>query len=109
MPADADVPSGAAVLPEIPAELGAHPLLLAVLHAVVFLDGSQSDIVNADAATECLHYIAGYLQRLSGKDLERVKEDLACLQSFAKEDGWSKEGIGFLKEFLASYGVGKEE
>ena len=33
--AENEVPAGAAVLPEIPAELGVHPLLLAVLHTVV--------------------------------------------------------------------------
>ena len=40
-----EVPEGAAVFPEIPAELGVHPLLLAVLHAVVFLAdfGVESD------------------------------------------------------------------
>ena len=30
---DGDVPEGAAVFPEIPAELGVNPLLLAVVHA----------------------------------------------------------------------------
>ena len=38
-----EVPDGAAVFPLIPAELGVHPLLLAVLHAYVFLDGSDDD------------------------------------------------------------------
>ncbi|MBV9657723.1 MAG: hypothetical protein JO295_06395, partial [Verrucomicrobia bacterium] len=46
------VPEGAAVLPEIPAELGVDPILLAVLHAVVFLDGSREDVVNGAAADE---------------------------------------------------------
>ena len=36
-----EVPEGAAVFPTIPAELGVHPLLLAVLHAVVFLEGKR--------------------------------------------------------------------
>ena len=37
-----ETPDGAAVFPLIPAELGVHPLLLAVLHAYVFLDGSDA-------------------------------------------------------------------
>ena len=35
---DEDVPEGAAVFPLIPAELNIHPLLLAMLHCVVFLE-----------------------------------------------------------------------
>jgi hypothetical protein len=102
-----EVPEGAAVLPQIPEELGVDPLLLALLHAVVFLDGSDAKVVDPAAAAEALEFIAGYLQRLAGTDLQRVKEDLDCLASFAREDGWSKQGIAFLKEFLGSFGVGK--
>ena len=39
--ADPAVPDGAAVFPTIPAELGVNPLLLAVLHATIFLAGSD--------------------------------------------------------------------
>ena len=38
-----EVPDGAAVFPEIPAELGVQPLLLAVLQATVFLAGSTEE------------------------------------------------------------------
>ena len=46
-----EVPEGAAVLPEIPPELNIHPLLLAVLHAVVFLAGSEEHIVQDRKST----------------------------------------------------------
>lgn len=101
-----DVPEGAAVLPLIPEELQAHPLLLAVLHAVVFLDGSDPDVVNPAAATEALEYIAGYLQRLTGKDLARVRTDLSCLAEMAREEKWDRDEIVFLKDFLKDFGVG---
>ena len=42
------VPEGAAVFPLIPLEVDVHPLLLAALHAVVFLEGSEEGIVHAD-------------------------------------------------------------
>jgi hypothetical protein len=100
-----EVPEGAAVFPLIPDELGVHPLLLAVLHAVVFLDGSEKNIVHPDAATEALEYIAGYLQRLEGAELRRVKEDIAALTAFAREDKWPKPLAQFVKDFLASYGA----
>ena len=49
-----EVPEGAALLPLIPPELHVHPLLLALLHAVVFLEGSDPAVVQPDAADEAL-------------------------------------------------------
>jgi len=100
-----EVPEGAAVFPQIPPELGVHPLLLAVLHAVVFLQGSEADIVNADAADEQAEHIANYLQRLSGPELQQVREDLETLVGFAKEEGWDSDSIQFVKNFLRDFGV----
>ena len=106
---DSQVPAGAAVFPVIPAELGIHPLLLAVLHAVVFFDGSAEDVVNDAAADEVLNYIATYLQRLEGPELRRIKEDLDCLLAFAREEKWPVEELKFLESFLQDYGVGREQ
>src|SRR5438094_10381746 len=98
--AESQVPEGAAVFPLIPEELGVHPLLLAVLHAVVFLDGSDAEVVHPDAADEALEYLAGYLQRLDGDDLRRAREDLAALAAFAHQEKWPKQMTRFLKDFL---------
>jgi hypothetical protein len=100
-----EVPEGAAVFPEIPAELGVHPLLLAVLHAYVFLDGSDMAVVNAEASSEAMEYLALYIQRLSGAELQRTKEDLDTLVGFAKEEKWPKQYVVFLKSFLEDNGV----
>jgi hypothetical protein len=100
------VPEGAAVFPEIPAELGVQPLLLAVLHATVFLVGSADEVVDAAAADEALDYIAGYLRRLEGPDLVRVREDMACLTAFARQQRWPKQLVQSLKTFLTDFGVG---
>jgi hypothetical protein len=100
-----DVPEGAAVFPVIPPELGVDPLLLAVLHAVVFLDGSEENIVNADAAEEALDHLAGYLQRLSGPRLQKVREDLDCLSAYARQQQWPKSQQRFLKDFTTTFGI----
>ena len=107
MPDDevADSPEGAAVFPLIPAELGVSPLLLGLLHAYVFLEGSDEAVVNGAAAAEAMEYLAGYLQRLSGAELLRVREDLATLAGFAKSDKWPKQQVRFLQDFLAENGV----
>lgn len=100
-----DVPEGAAVFPLIPKELGIHPLLLAVLHAVVFLDGSSEDVLNDAAANEAINYLATYLQRLEGAELKRIREDMACLVDFGKQEKWPAEELAFLKSFLDDFGV----
>ena len=104
-----EVPEGAAVLPLIPPELGIHPLLLAVLHAVVFFDGSSEDVVHDAAADEALNYVATYLQRLEGSELRRIKEDMDCLATFARQEKWPMEELKFLQEFLREYGVTGEK
>src|SRR5438552_7901359 len=86
-----EVPDGAAVFPEIPDELGVHPLLLATLHAFVFVTGSDEAIVQPAAGDEAAHAVAGYLQRLTGPDLRRASDDLAALLAYAKQQGLPKQ------------------
>jgi hypothetical protein len=100
-------PEGAAVFPLIPPELGVHPLLLSALHAYVFLEGSEPEVVHGDAAAEAMEYLATYLQRLTGKDLLRAREDMETLVGYAKEQKWPKQQVTFLKSFLEENGVGK--
>jgi hypothetical protein len=104
-----EVPEGAAVLPQIPEELGIHPLLLAVLHAVVFLAGSEAKIVHLAASHEAIEHIAEYLQRVGGKELERVRADLAKLHAFAVEHDWPKEEVQFFETFLDDFGMREKE
>lgn len=105
-PAD-EVPAGAAVFPMIPEELGVHPLLLATLHAIVFLDGSTEDVVNQAASEEAAQYLIMYLRRLQGAELKRVREDIECLLAYGREERWPEEEMAFLAGFLEDYFVGK--
>jgi hypothetical protein len=101
-----EAPDGAAVFPEIPAELGVNPLLLAALHAYVFLEGSEETVLDAAVAEEAMNYLVGYLQRLDGSQLQRVKEDMATLTAFAKSEDWPKQQVRFLHDFLKENGIG---
>src|SRR5215470_3468258 len=85
---ESSIPEGAAVFPLIPPELSVNPLLLAVLHAVVFLEGSDATIVDPAAADEARQYLAAYLQRLHGPQLDQVREDMKCLASYARQAKW---------------------
>ena len=104
-----EVPEGAAVFPEIPAELGVDPLLLATIHATVFLAGSDQEVVDAAAAEEALQYLATYLRRLEGDRLRRVREDMACLTDYGRQQKWPKQMILALQSSLDDYGIGAEE
>jgi hypothetical protein len=106
-PSPDEVPAGAAVFPEVPTELGIHPLLLATLHAVVFFDGSAEDVVNPHAAEEAVQYFITYLRRLEGDELKRVREDIDCLIAYARQQQWPKEELDFLLGFVEDYGCGK--
>jgi len=103
---DGDTPDGAAVFPLIPPELGIHPLLLATLHAYVFLEGSEPQVVHPDMASEAMEYQATYLQRLTGEELARAREDMETLVGFARDQKWPKQQQLFLKNFLTENGVG---
>ena len=100
-------PEGAAVFPLIPAELGIHPLLLAALHAYVFLEGSDAAVLNAAVADEAMNYLVTYLQRLGGAELRRVREDMQTLSGFAKSEKWPKQQVRFLQDFLTENGIGR--
>jgi hypothetical protein len=100
-----ETPDGAAVFPLIPAELGVHPLLLAVLHAYVFLEGSEPSVLNPAAADEAMNYLAGYVQRLTGAELRRAKEDMHTLVGLARSEKWPKQQVRFLQDFLKENGI----
>ena len=64
------------------------------------------EVVHPDSATEAMEYIATYLQRLEGKELQRAQEDMETLVGYAKEQKWPKQQLQFLKAFLEENGVG---
>jgi hypothetical protein len=105
--AECQVPDGAAVFPLIPEELGVNPLLLAVLHAIVFVDGSTEEVVDPEAAEEATQFLATYLRRLQGSPLQQVREDVETLLGFARQEKWPRAQTEFLKAFLSDYGVGE--
>jgi hypothetical protein len=101
------VPSGAAIFPLIPAELGVSPLLLAAIHATVFLAGSDAEIVDAAAADEAIERIGEYLRRLGGPALDRVREDMTCLVAYARQEKWPKQLARSLQSLLSDFGIGE--
>lgn len=104
-PEESEVPEGAAVFPTIPPDLNVHPLLLAVIHAIVFLGGSEDAVVNPEAGGETVDLMAGYLQRLRGKELATVRASMATLVTYARAEQWPLEKVEFLQTFLNDCGI----
>ena len=102
-----EVPEGAALVPLIPENAGVNPLFLAVFHALVFLEGSSEDVIDPAAADEAVQYLATYLQRLSGDDLDKLKEDLKRLAEHARRQKWSPDQQQLILDFLRHYGIGE--
>jgi hypothetical protein len=103
-----EVPEGAAVFPLIPPELGVNPLLLAALHAMVFLSGSDEGVVHPAAADEALDRIAAYLGRLSGPQLRQAREDVDALVRYARQEKWPKGMARAVAELLEAC-IGENE
>ena len=104
-----EVPEGTAIFPEIPDQVGANPLLLSLLHFVVFIAGSDEAVCNQEAGAAILDQVATYLQRLSTKEVARLKEDLAVLAAFARDQKWEAGTVEVLDTFLDDMGVGEGE
>ncbi len=105
---EVEVPEGAAILPDVPPEVPVHPLLLATLQPLVFLIASEENVVNPDAATLTLEIMLSYLHRLKGPQRDQVREDMACLLEFARQDGWGEGEMNVLqhvtKDFFTDFG-----
>ena len=56
-----------------------------------------------------LHYLANYLQRLAGPELDRIRLDLAVLADFARSAKWPRENVRFVKTFLSEIGVERDD
>ncbi len=104
-----DVPEGTAIFPEIPDQVGTDPLLLSLLHFVVFIAGSDENIVDQNAGAAILDQVATYLQRLNTKEIAKLKKDLAVLAAYARSEKWGDGTIEVLETFLDDMGVGDGE
>ncbi|GIW81067.1 MAG: hypothetical protein KatS3mg105_2874 [Gemmatales bacterium] len=100
-----DWEEGVGVFPTIPPKVGADPLVLALLHALVFLEGSSDDIVERDAADEAVEQMAAYLRRLSPQQKADFQQSLQRLIEYARDEHWDDDQILYLKEFFENYGI----
>ena len=87
-------------LPVVPEQVGADPLLLALIHCAAFLDFAEEDVVDPYVATDVLDHVALYVRRLPPDRLTELEQQLARLEAHASREGWPAELVEFVSEFL---------
>ncbi len=93
-----------AELPLVPDDAGVDPIVLALLHAAMFLDLSEEPAVDATAARPVLERIGLYVQRLSDDEVEALADSLARLAERGERDGWPAPAIEFVRLFVENCG-----
>ena len=102
------VGKAAFVMPDVPETLDIDPVLLAVLHADAFLQLSEDEAVDPDAAIEASESIGHYLRRLPPARVETVKRDLERLAAHARREKWPRDLVEFIRDYWEN-AVGDDE
>jgi hypothetical protein len=95
-------------MPDVPADLKLDPLLLAVLHADAFLQLSEDEAVDPDAALEASEHMGHYLGRLPAERIAAIKGDLARLAAYARKQKWPEDAVEFFADYWEN-AVGDED
>jgi hypothetical protein len=93
-----------AELPLVPDDAGIDPVVLALLHAAMFLDLSEEPTLDANAARPVLERIGLYVQRLSDDDVEELAGSLSRLAERGAREGWPPAAIEFVRSFVENCG-----
>ncbi|MEZ4219462.1 MAG: hypothetical protein R3B13_00945 [Polyangiaceae bacterium] len=93
------------VLPVVPLALDIDPELLALLHMVAFLDLSDDDQMDPEAAGDALEHVGMYMQRLGPERIAAFGAQLDRLARHAASEGWLESQQELVQEFLRACGV----
>jgi hypothetical protein len=96
-------------LPLVPDDAEIDPILLALLHAAMFLDLSEEPAVESGAARSVLERIGLYVQRLSDDEVEELAVSLERLAARAERDGFPPAAVHFIASFLENCGFAAEQ
>jgi hypothetical protein len=95
-------------LPLVADDAEIDPILLALLHAAMFLDLSEEPAVESGAARSVLERIGLYVQRLSDDEVEELAVSLERLAARGERDGWPPAAVHFVSSFLENCGFAAE-
>lgn len=101
------VKKSAFVMPLIPESVPIDPSILALLHCAAFLELSEDEAVDPDAAVEAMEHVAAYLQRLPPAQIKAFRAALAQLDKYGAKQRFPKDLREYLRDFLDNSGVGE--
>jgi hypothetical protein len=99
------VPKGGFSMPELPAELGIHPILAALLHMACFMEFSDEEVVDFDESLATLEALGFYLQRLTPAQVKEVNRQLKKIVTYAKQQKWDPKAAKFIRDLLKNAGM----
>jgi hypothetical protein len=102
------MPKPSFTMPIIPETLNIDPLLLAVLHADAFLQLSEDEAVDPDAALEASEHIGHYLGRVPAERVAIIKGNLEQLAAYGRKQKWPEDAIEFISDYWEN-AVGDDE
>lgn len=102
-----EVPPGLAMLPEVPDSLAIDPFVLSLLDMVVFVTGTDEELLHQGAADEMLEIIVGRFANLAPDKAKFLVAEIERLREFGKNNGWDQDSVRFLKD-ISDLLTGKE-
>jgi hypothetical protein len=80
----------------------------ALISAAAFLELSEDDAVDPDAAVKALEGIASFLQNATAGEVEVLRGALQAEREECVKMGWQSK-VDFLDNFFAAFGVAHDE
>lgn len=102
------VRKSAFVTPLLPDDLHVDPYLAGLLQCVAFLELSDAEAVDPDAAVEVMENVTTYLARLPPKRVDELGRSLRRISEHGKQVGYPKQFIELVDDFQQSFDVGTE-
>ncbi|MHB1558277.1 MAG: hypothetical protein ACYC61_12525 [Isosphaeraceae bacterium] len=103
------VDRNAYVMPELPESLRVDPVLAALIHVVSFLELSDDDTVDPDAAVKAMEHVGFYRNRLPARQIAAIREQFDRIAAHAQAQGWDQEAVEFFTELMGNAGLGDED
>jgi hypothetical protein len=94
------------VMPLLPEALNVDPYFAALLHCAAFLELSDDDAVDPDAAVEVMESMHAYLQRLPAQRVNELRAASLRVAQHSRGSGNPPDFVTFLDGFVEGAGLG---
>jgi hypothetical protein len=92
-------------MPLFPETVQVDPILAALVHCTAFLELSEDDAVDPDAAVEAMEHVSAYLSRLPEDRVAELRAALTQLAQHTRKQGGPEDLQAFLDDFVENLGL----